>query len=405
MRLVSALGPYWHTRGHSREAQAWFDRALSEGQTAPDELRASVLWASAYQAIYTKDVEFGIGRAEAALELAERVGDLRTVARCMDSLASLQQYSDPAGAQPTLLEAAALAEAQGDIWNQIDCLQKAAYSDYYRDRWPEAIDGSIEVERLASSIGSRLFLSYNDLLYGTAAWRQGHWEEAKRRLREALDVALQARRTDDDRLSRNAAVLDRDPESKPRGRAGRPRRGAGRAGREARRLDGRRPAGVPSRRSRSSMEEIPRRPRQSSSVVCEGLLNGGVLFPTSMFMSLLALAQMASGDHREAQHTIDRLRGIADDLQSASATADADRAAALLARREGRPDLAGPLARSALTGYLGLGLRVSATETLELIGGTLVDLGNAARRGSGCSPRRPSSRRTTTGDRRGAAPR
>ena len=205
--------------GTVREAQAWFDRALSEGQTAPEELRASVLWASAYQAIYTQDVEFGIGRAEAALELAQRVGDLRTVARCMDSLASLQQYSDPAGAQPTLLEAAALAEAQGDIWNQIDCLQKAAYSDYYRDRWPEAIDGSIEVERLASSIGSRLFLSYNDLLYGTAAWRQGHWEEAKRRLREALDVALAARRTDDDRLSRNAAVLDRDPESKPRGRA------------------------------------------------------------------------------------------------------------------------------------------------------------------------------------------
>ena len=162
-----------------------------KARTAPDQLRARVLWASAYQAIYTQDVEFGIGRAEAALELAQRAGDLRTVARCMDSLASLQQYADPAGAQPTFLEAAALAEAEGDIWNQIDCLQKAAYSDYYRDRWPEAIDGSIEVERLAASIGNRLFLAYNDLVYGTAAWRQGDWPEAKRRLREALDRALE----------------------------------------------------------------------------------------------------------------------------------------------------------------------------------------------------------------------
>ena len=191
LRLVSALGPYWHARGHGREAEAWFDRALTEAPTAPDELRARVLWASAYQAIYTNDTQFGIRRAQAALELAERVGDLRAVARCTDSLATHRQWSDPAGAQPILLEAAALAEAQGDIWCQIDCLQKAAYSDYYRDRWPEAMEGSIEVERLASSIGNRLFLSYNDLLYGTAAWRQGNWEEAKRRLRRALDAGLE----------------------------------------------------------------------------------------------------------------------------------------------------------------------------------------------------------------------
>ena len=191
LRLVSALGPYWHARGHGREAEAWFDRALTEAPTAPDELRARVLWASAYQAIYTSDTQFGIGRAQAALELAERAGDLRAVARCTDSLATHRQWSDPAGAQPILLEAAALAEAQGDIWCQIDCLQKAAYSDYYRDRWPEAIEGSIEVERLASSIGNRLFLSYNDLLYGTAAWRQGNWKEAKRRLRKALDAGLE----------------------------------------------------------------------------------------------------------------------------------------------------------------------------------------------------------------------
>jgi predicted ATPase/class 3 adenylate cyclase/DNA-binding CsgD family transcriptional regulator len=377
LRLVSALGPYWHTRGHSREAQAWFDRALAEGETAKHELRARVLWASAYQAIYTQDVEFGIGRAEAALELAERGGDLRTIARCTDSLATLQQYADPAGAQPTLLEAAALAKAQGDIWCQIDCLQKAAYSDYYRDRWPEAIEGSIEVERLASSIGNRLFLSYNDLLLGTAAWRQGRFEEARRPLREALDHALEL--GEPMTIASPATVLywieiqSRNSEAAQGIRA------------EVQDALGDKLADSMVGGLLACVEALtlldagdPETAAAMLSAVCEGLLNDRVLFPTSLFMPLLSLAQMSAGDHREAQHTIDRLRGIADDLQSTAAAADADRVAAVLARREGRPDLAGPLARSALTGYLEIGLQVHASETLELLGGILVELGNAA---------------------------
>ena len=180
-----ALGPYWHTRGHSREAQAWYARALAEAANAPDWLRARVLWASAYQAMYTNEIEFGVSRAEAALELAQEVGDLRTVARSMDTLASLMQFADPMGTQQTFREAAALAASEGDIWCQIDCLQKAAYSDYYRDRWPEAIDASVEVERLARSIGNRFFLSWNDTLYGTAAFRQGRLDEGRERMRSA----------------------------------------------------------------------------------------------------------------------------------------------------------------------------------------------------------------------------
>ena len=129
--------------------------------------------------MYTNEIEFGSGRAEAALALARRAGDARTVARSMDTLASLMQFSDPLGTQETFREAAALAAREGDIWCQIDCLQKAAYSDYYRDRWHDAIAGSVEVERLARSIGNRFFLVWNDTLHGTAAWRQGRFDEAR----------------------------------------------------------------------------------------------------------------------------------------------------------------------------------------------------------------------------------
>ncbi len=317
---------------------------------------------------------------------------------------SLQQYSDPAGAQPTFLEAAALAEAQGDIWNQIDCLQKAAYSDYYRDRWPEAIDGSIEVERLASSIGNRLFLSYNDLLYGTAAWRQGHWEEAKRRLREALDVALELGEPMTIASPGNAAVLDRDPESetpRPR-RASMPRCRT----RSARSSPTRWSATCwrASRRSRSSTQVIPRRPRP--------VLERGVRGPAERWRALpdLAVHVPCSRSHRWPRVTIGR-RSTRSTGSGASPTTcrapprpptPTERPRCWLAVRGDRISPGrSPAARSPATSGSGSGC--SATETLELIGGTLVDLGNAARLGSGCSPRRRRSRRTTAGDRRGAA--
>src|SRR5262249_43512640 len=139
LRMVIGLGPYWFARGHSREAQRWFARALAETPNAEEVLRARVLWASAYQALYTDDFELAFECASSALELAHNCHDDRTAARSLDTLATLEQFADPAGTQPRFLEAAALAERANDVWCQTDALQKAAYSDFYRDRWPEAL--------------------------------------------------------------------------------------------------------------------------------------------------------------------------------------------------------------------------------------------------------------------------
>ena len=73
LQLVISLAPYWHARGHSREAQTWFTRALDEAPDASGVLRARVLWASAYQALYADEFEFRAERTVAALELARAV--------------------------------------------------------------------------------------------------------------------------------------------------------------------------------------------------------------------------------------------------------------------------------------------------------------------------------------------
>ena len=187
LQLVISLAPYWHSRGHSREAQAWFARSARRGAGSERGLRARVLWASAYQALYADEFEFSAERAVAALELAQQSGDDRTTARALDTLATLEQFADPAGTQERFIEAARLAERAGDVWCQTDALQKAAYSDFYRDRWPEALELADAAYRLAVEAGNRFFLSWHWTIVGSAAWRQGRCDDARTALKQAFD--------------------------------------------------------------------------------------------------------------------------------------------------------------------------------------------------------------------------
>ncbi len=72
-RLAYALHSYWHTRGHGREAQGWYDRLLAEAPDAAPELRARVLWASSYLAVYADDMALCAERSAAALQPGPRM--------------------------------------------------------------------------------------------------------------------------------------------------------------------------------------------------------------------------------------------------------------------------------------------------------------------------------------------
>jgi len=377
LTLVSALGHYWFIRGHAREAQAWFERALSETPSSPPRLRARVLWASGYQAIYTGEIEFGLARAEPALSLAREIGDERVVARSMDTFATLQQFADPAGTQATFLEAAELAERNDDTWCRLDCLQKASYSDFYRDRWPEAVDANIEVERLAREAGSRFFLCWCDTLVASAAWRGGRLDEATALLRAALDVALDLRQpltiaapgsclslAELIRGNVDAANAVWDEIAMVLG-AGMKEGFAGWmfAFYEALLALA---AGDP-----TDMIQI-------GGPLCDELINEGLLYPTSLFFPVVGMAQVAKGDLETAQRTADRVRSLGADLQSDAVLGNADSLAAVVARRRGRADQAAPLARDAMTTALRLGLNIDAVAAVELLAGCVLDLGNAA---------------------------
>ncbi len=208
-RLAYALHSYWHNRGHSREAQGWYDRLLSEAPDAAPALRARVLWASSYLAVYADDMALCAKRSSAALELARACGDERTIGRALDTTATMRQYADPAGTQADFLEAAGYAERNGDRWCRIDALQKAAFSDWYRDRWPEAISGAEQAAEEARVLDNNFFLSWHESLVGHG--RRARWGPRTGRALAASGPrsCCRARRGHDRRRARHPAGLER----------------------------------------------------------------------------------------------------------------------------------------------------------------------------------------------------
>jgi DNA-binding CsgD family transcriptional regulator len=103
----------------------------------------------------------------------------------------------------------------------------------------------------------------------------------------------------------------------------------------------------------------------------------GLAFPTSVFIDALAVSQLLADDLDGAAASVAALSETATQLQSDHGLARAELLGALVHRRRGRPDVADPLARSALATFLRDRCGPDATEALEVLSGCLVDLGNA----------------------------
>jgi predicted ATPase/class 3 adenylate cyclase len=147
LRLVTAMGWYWYTRGHTQVAAPWLERALQQGSTAPAQLRAKPLyWLGA---ILDRRGDLAPARAamEASVAAWREVGDLGKLATALNGLGSV-------------------AENQGDLASA-----KAAYT--------ESLAGYREV---GDDHGIATVLSG----LGTLALTQGDLAQAERHLGEGL---------------------------------------------------------------------------------------------------------------------------------------------------------------------------------------------------------------------------
>jgi predicted ATPase/class 3 adenylate cyclase/DNA-binding CsgD family transcriptional regulator len=374
-RLAYALQAYWHARGHSREAQGWYDRVLAEAPDARPELRARVLWASSYLAVYADDMALCAERSAAALELARACGDERTIGRALDTTATMRQYADPAGTQSDFLEAAGYAERNGDTWCRIDALQKAAFSDWYRDRWPQAIARAEHAVEAARVLDNHFFLSWHESLLGMAALRGGDHEQAEPALRAALDHAAglgeattvvvpatllgwSAMRRGDDAA---AAAVHRELLDLLGDNAG-----AGFAVVQIGFIDA--AALLRAGEDAQALGYL--------TFVVDAVRGQGMLYPLALYLSFLGMAQIGVGDLDAAVETAAAQHQAASALQSEVADASAHLLDAVVSRRRGRADLADKSARRALTGLVQAGIRPEAVDALAVLAGCVLDLGN-----------------------------
>lgn len=86
LRLLTALGPFWTTRGYTKEARQWAETLLITTADAPTHDRAHLLRWAAQLAIHEGDMGAAQPHLEEALDLLRDLGDARSTAIVLDSL-------------------------------------------------------------------------------------------------------------------------------------------------------------------------------------------------------------------------------------------------------------------------------------------------------------------------------
>jgi predicted ATPase/class 3 adenylate cyclase/Tfp pilus assembly protein PilF len=178
LRLVSAAGRFWATRGYLREGRAWVESMLALENTASGEQREQ----DAGEAGATGSEESGSAGASQAVErgrarafraggtLAMWQGDYAVAARWLEQAVSHARMADD------LRTAAAALRNLGSIAEEQDDMERAS---------------KLEEESLAIAreIGDQIAVASALNSLGIIAWRQGDLERAGDRFTDALALA------------------------------------------------------------------------------------------------------------------------------------------------------------------------------------------------------------------------
>ena len=215
LRLCLAQTVLWKLRGRYVEAEASYARALDAAGERPTPLRARVLWARSYLASYAGEFEAAVPQAEAALAIAQELGEHSTAARALDVLATLQMFPDPVGAVGTAEASIALAREAGDDWCRAEASQIAAFSWMFQERRDELERQLHEIDELVEALGHREFIAWQQLGLSYRYYQQGDLE----RFRAGLERALQAAREVGEPTTESAALAQMAAADIEQGRA------------------------------------------------------------------------------------------------------------------------------------------------------------------------------------------
>ncbi len=185
--MCAALTFFWMLHGHFREGGAWCDRALGLDDGASD--RARTQWGLAYIALYAGDYDKAFELALTGHATAEAAGDLATMARCLDTLATMQVFVDVPAAVATATDSIALARDADDQWCLADALQVLATALLVFDELERAEPYLAEAYEIATTLDNRQLIAWHWVVSGGARLRDARAEDAEALARRGLTIA------------------------------------------------------------------------------------------------------------------------------------------------------------------------------------------------------------------------
>lgn len=191
LRMVSALGRFWWTRGHMTEGRRWIDAAFGLGdspEAAP--WRGKALLAASVLALYQGDFAVARDMSEQALRSFEAIEDREGIASALSRLGQCAwKQGDFASAREyyhrslsILRELEQLRSVAGALFN-LGCLE------IDQGNYEEAGRLYAECLELNAGVGDRELNAYVLLNLGTVAYRTGALKTARRRLEDGIEIA------------------------------------------------------------------------------------------------------------------------------------------------------------------------------------------------------------------------
>ena len=191
LRLGIALTFYWKVRARQNAAARSLGAALDKVGEQTPELRCRGMWARAYLLQFSSAPEGVAVAARAAVQLAEEIGDRRTVARSLALLGALYRWRDPAAARPGLERSVELARETGDEWCLAFATQELSGSHLLQSRDDDAVEAlawdAPMLERVQTEMMIRRWYCYA-WVHMNRAELPHYWTVAERALQAAREL-------------------------------------------------------------------------------------------------------------------------------------------------------------------------------------------------------------------------
>jgi predicted ATPase len=189
LRLVGALGRFWHLNGPSSEGRFWLRHALEHSPPAPSVPRALALnWAGRLATVNGEGDDRQL--LEESVAMARAAGDLRLLAFAQRHLSmAAQRQGDEAAARTALRAALETARRAGDRREEaFDLVSLGAAAEQAGDT-PEAARLLAEGLALGRTVGDAGPIGWALSVLGAIAAAEGRDDEAVRRFEEALEFS------------------------------------------------------------------------------------------------------------------------------------------------------------------------------------------------------------------------